>query len=85
MDKGTPKAKRVVDISGECPHYGGVPHDLLTPGEAAELLGVSGETLRRWADDSKVRHVRLPSGRRLFHRSDIEALLTPIEPQGDVA
>lgn len=57
-----------------------MPPDLLTPADAAALLGCSGETLRRWAKDGVVRHVKLPSGRRLFYRADIEALLTPVEP-----
>lgn len=58
-----------------------VPPDLLPPSEAAELLGISSETLRRWAEDGKIRHVKLPSGRRLFYRADIEDLLTPVEPK----
>lgn len=58
-----------------------MPSDLITPAEAAALLGVSGETLRRWAKDEIVRHVKLPSGRRVFYRADIEALLTPVEPK----
>lgn len=58
-----------------------MPPDLLTPADAAELLGISGETLRRWAKEGTVRHVKLPSGRRLFYKADIEALLTPLEPK----
>lgn len=41
------------------------------------MLGVSIETLRRWAVNGKVRIVKLPSGRRRYIRSDIEALLVP--------
>jgi len=53
--------------------------EYLTTGEAAAVLGVSDETLRRWADDRKVRHVRLPSGQLRFIRSDLDAVLAPVE------
>jgi excisionase family DNA binding protein len=53
---------------------------MLTSGQAAEIVGVTDETIRRWAEDGKVRHVRLPSGRLRFHRADIDALLEPVEP-----
>lgn len=56
------------------------PSDLLLTRAAADYLGVSHETLRRWADDKKIRHVRLPSGQLRFRRSDLDAVLQPIEP-----
>ena len=34
-------------------------------GQAAELLGVSTDTLRRWADAGRVATVRTPAGRRV--------------------
>jgi molybdopterin-binding protein len=40
-------------------------------GEAAELLGVSPDTVRRWADAGKIGSAREPGGRRLI---DGEAL-----------
>ena len=52
----------------------------LATGAAAAVLGVSDETLRRWVERGKVRYVRLPSGRLRFRRSDLEALLVPVEP-----
>lgn len=55
------------------------PPEYLTTGEAASVLGVSDETLRRWADDRKVRHVRLPSGQLRFIRADLDAVLQPVE------
>lgn len=55
------------------------PPEYLTTGEAADVLGVSDETLRRWADDRKVRHVRLPSGQLRFIRADLDAVLAPVE------
>lgn len=44
---------------------------LLELAEAAGLLGVHQSTLRRWADNGKVPHVRTLSGRRRFTRQSI--------------
>jgi excisionase family DNA binding protein len=55
--------------------------DLLLTGAAADYLGVSDETLRRWAEDKKIRHVRLPSGQLRFRREDLDAALVPVEPE----
>lgn len=54
--------------------------ELITGGVAAELLNVTDETIRRWAEKGKIRHVKLPSGHRRYYRSDIAAILTPVEP-----
>ena len=54
--------------------------DQLTTGPAAEYLGVSPETLRRWAEEKKIRHVRLPGGHLRFFRDDLDAVLAPVEP-----
>jgi excisionase family DNA binding protein len=44
--------------------------------EAAEILGVSQNTLRAWAEGGKIPVHRNPaSGYRLFRRSDLEAFL----------
>lgn len=40
-------------------------------GEAAEKLGVSVKTVRRWSDAGKIRSDRSPSGHRRFYISDI--------------
>jgi excisionase family DNA binding protein len=42
--------------------------------EAAALLGIHPDTLRRWADEGKVPTVRTPGGERRFYRADIEAV-----------
>jgi len=48
----------------------------LTIKEAAELLGVSLNTLRNWGRDGKVPMHRHPvNGYRLFRRADLEKLL----------
>lgn len=57
---------------------------LLRPMEATALLpGVSYQSLMRWARQGKVAHVKLPNGRILFRRSDIEDLLAPVDPKVD--
>ena len=53
---------------------------LLRTSEAASVLGVSDETLRRWAADGRIRHIKLPSGQVRFRRADLLAVLTPVEP-----
>jgi excisionase family DNA binding protein len=49
-------------------------------GEAAQELGVSVKTVRRWADAGKLRFERSPSGHRRFHLSDIKRI-TPRDLQ----
>lgn len=48
---------------------------LITTGVAAKRLGVTPNTLRRWADDRRIPHVRLPSGRLKFRPADVDAVL----------
>lgn len=52
----------------------------LTSSDAAVMLGVSDETIRRWCDDGRVRYLRLPSGHRRFRPEDLDDLLTVVEP-----
>lgn len=47
---------------------------MLRVGEAAALLEVSVETVRRWDKRGYLTAVRTPSGQRRFRRSDLEAL-----------
>lgn len=54
--------------------------DLLTPAQAGAIVGKSDETMRRWAAEKKVRHVRTPSGRILFHAADLSDLFEVVEP-----
>jgi molybdopterin-binding protein len=41
------------------------------PGQAAELLGVSVDTVRRWADAGKIKTVRSGGGQRLIDGADL--------------
>jgi excisionase family DNA binding protein len=50
----------------------------LSIGDAANQLGVSVITLRRWADSGKIRSERSPSGQRRFYLTDIKRV-TPRE------
>lgn len=51
----------------------------LSSAQAASMLpATTAPTLVRWAKAGNVPHVRLPSGRYMFRRSDIEALLEPV-------
>lgn len=48
--------------------------------EAAEILGVSQNTLRAWAKQGKIPvHVNPANGYRLFKRQDLEGFLNKIE------
>ena len=50
--------------------------DYVMTAEAAEILGVSQNTLRGWAKDGKIPMHRNPAnGYRLFRRSDFEKFL----------
>lgn len=49
-------------------------NDNLTPGQAAEILGVSSSTVRRWEEAGTLVPVRLPSGHRRYRRADVDRL-----------
>lgn len=49
--------------------------DWLTLAEASSVLGVSGATLRRWADDGRVPVFTTPGGHRRFSRRTLQHLL----------
>lgn len=53
-------------------------NELLRLSQAAQLLCVNPKTLRRWADNGKVRFVRTPGGERRFYRDDLLEAVTPI-------
>ena len=49
------------------------------------MLPVDPATLRNWVADGRIRYIRLPSGQLRFRRSDMEAVLQPIEPTASTA
>jgi excisionase family DNA binding protein len=55
---------------------------LLTVAQAASLLNVSEKTIRRWVDDEKVPHIRLPSKQI---RIPLTALLASLQGNYDLA
>ncbi len=54
--------------------------DYVKTAEAAEILGVSQNTLRTWAEEGKVPMRRNPAnGYRLFKRGDLEDFLRVVD------
>ncbi len=50
------------------------PAEFLSIGKAAELLGVSIQTIRRWDRNGKISSIRSPGGHRYFRKHDLEKL-----------
>ena len=42
---------------------------------AMQMLGVGSTTIKRWANEKKLRHIRTAGGHRRFSRADIERFL----------
>lgn len=56
------------------PGMSNTPHDL-SPTEAAALIGVHPETLKRWADLGEIPSMRTPGGWRRFRKTDVDAFI----------
>jgi len=50
---------------------------LLTASDVVAIFQVDPRTVARWARTGQLRCIRLPSGRRRFYESDVEAFLKP--------
>ena len=50
------------------------PNDLLTPSDAARVLGLSADSVRVLSDSGRLPAMRTVSGRRLFRRGDVDRL-----------
>jgi excisionase family DNA binding protein len=65
-----------VNVAGDqTPEDGQRGDDWLGLGEAARLLGITPNTLRRWSDSGHVPSFTTPGGHRRFARAAIEALV----------
>jgi DNA-binding transcriptional MerR regulator len=53
--------------------------------EAAEILGVSPNTFRTWAEAAKIRRRNPANGYRLFARKDLEQFLAGMERPSKVS
>jgi len=51
--------------------------DLIAIGEAARILGVSVDTIRRWEREGRLASIRTLGGQRRFSRAAVEALAEP--------
>ena len=63
----------------------GGPRQIPTVAEAAQILGVAQNTLRKWAERGDIPMCKNPAnGYRLFKRSDLQKFLktaaTPVQP-----
>jgi excisionase family DNA binding protein len=67
-----PAAEEPVPPPGE--GAAGIAEATVTLGQAAASLEVSASTLRRWADDGRIRVVRTPGGHRRFPVSELRRL-----------
>ena len=50
------------------------PDDLMTPSDAARVLGLSADSVRVLSDSGRLPAMRTVSGRRLFRRADVDRL-----------
>jgi len=56
--------------------------ELVSVREAARIIGVHENTLRRWDDNGTLRAVKLPTGVRRFKRRDVERLHRNMHDEG---
>jgi excisionase family DNA binding protein len=47
----------------------------LSPSEAAAIVGVHEDTLKRWARDGKIRAFRTPGGHWRFRQADLDEFI----------
>jgi excisionase family DNA binding protein len=57
----------------------------LSPRDAAERLGITTDTLRRWERDGLIEPERTPGGQRRYREEDISALLNDERPRGNAS
>lgn len=55
--------------------------DYILPGEAADLLGVTRDTIRRYVDTGLLEGIKTPGGQRRIDRQSVEQITSPNTPQ----
>jgi excisionase family DNA binding protein len=55
--------------------------DYLMPGEAADLLGVTRDTIRRYVDSGLLEGIKTPGGQRRIDRQSVEQITGHNTPQ----
>lgn len=55
---------------------------LLNVGQAAEYLGVSSASLRKWSNDGLVPTYRTPGGQRRYSRTDLDRFIESMRETG---
>lgn len=63
-------------IVSAMPKHPVIPAEPMSVGDAAALIGVHVDTLKRWEKSGRISSFRTPSGHRRYARADVEALLT---------
>lgn len=48
--------------------------ELMMPGEAARMFGVTVSTVARWADAGRIRQIKTPGGYRRYFAEDVRAM-----------
>jgi excisionase family DNA binding protein len=67
-------SSHIQDIGGSEKMNKGHPDELMTPSDAARILGLSADSVRALSDAGRLPTLRTVSGRRLFRRGDVEKL-----------
>lgn len=57
--------------------------DLITPDEAAEVLGVEPRTIARWSDEGRLWRTWTAGGHRRYDRAEVKALKRDLEKERD--
>ena len=65
--------------------YRELPDQLVPIGVAATMLGVSVDTVRRWADDGAILSQRTAGGQRRFTLAEVDRVKNgePLTPEGE--
>lgn len=74
MESGIKNGTKVVQLSSE----GVKMSEYIRPAEAAKLLGVSTDTVRRYADNGAITAIKTPGGQRRIQRESVEVIRTRI-------